>query len=90
MNQLLGWRCTLCGATYAPHEIEYVCPQHGDAGIVDAVYDYAGIAAAASPRTLAASRDTSMWRYRALLPVAGDAPVPPLHVGGTPLYHDDK
>ncbi|MFZ2614792.1 MAG: threonine synthase [Anaerolineae bacterium] len=87
MNQLLGWRCTLCGATYAPHEIEYVCPQHGDAGIVDAVYDYAGIAAAASPRTLAASRDTSMWRYRALLPVAGDAPVPPLHVGGTPLYH---
>ena len=46
MNQLLGWRCTLCGATYAPHEIEYVCPRHGDAGIVDAVYDYAGIAAA--------------------------------------------
>ena len=86
MNALIGWRCTLCGATYAPHEIEYVCPHHGDAGIVDAIYDYARIAAAASPRTLAASGDTSMWRYRALLPVMDDAPAPPLHVGGTPLY----
>lgn len=86
MNALIGWRCTLCGATYAPHEIEYVCPHHGDAGIVDAIYDYTRIAAAASPRTLAASGDTSMWRYRALLPVMDDAPAPPLHVGGTPLY----
>lgn len=86
MNALIGWRCTLCGATYAPHEIEYVCPRHGDAGIVDAIYDYAGIAVAASPRTLAASGDTSMWRYRALLPVMDDALAPPLHVGGTPLY----
>jgi len=86
VNRLLGWRCTLCGAEYAPHEIEYVCPRHGDAGIVDAVYDYAGIAAITSPGALAASRDLSMWRYRALLPVAADAAAPPLHVGGTPLY----
>jgi len=53
---------------------------------VDAVYDYAGIAAITSPGALAASRDLSMWRYRALLPVAADAAAPPLHVGGTPLY----
>jgi len=86
VNRLLGLRCTLCGAEYAPHEIEYVCPRHGDAGIVDAVYDYAGIAAITSPGALAASRDLSMWRYRALLPVAADAAAPPLHVGGTPLY----
>jgi len=86
VNRLLGWRCTLCGAEYAPHEIEYVCPRHGDAGIVDAVYDYAGIAAATPRAALAASRDLSMWRYRALLPVDADAAAPPLHVGGTPLY----
>jgi threonine synthase len=86
MNHLLGLRCTLCGATYAPHEIQYVCPHHGDAGIVDAVYDYARIAADTSPAALTASRDLSMWRYRALLPIADDAVTPPLHVGGTPLY----
>ncbi len=87
VNQLIGWRCTVCGATYAPHEIEYVCPHHGDTGIVDAIYDYVGIAAATSPAALTASRDLSMWRYRALLPIADDAVAPPLHVGGTPLYH---
>jgi threonine synthase len=27
-----------------------------------------------------------MWRYKALLPIAPDAAVPPLRVGGTPLY----
>ena len=27
-----------------------------------------------------------MWRYKALLPVRSDTPVPPLLVGGTPLY----
>jgi threonine synthase len=26
-----------------------------------------------------------MWRYRTLLPIAGDTPVPPLNPGGTPL-----
>lgn len=86
MNHLLGLRCTLCGAEYAPHEIDYVCPHHGDAGIVDAIYNYVGIAAATSPAALAASGDTSMWRYRPLLPIATDAAAPPLHVGGTPLY----
>ena len=86
VKQLIGWRCTVCGTTYAPHEIEYVCPHHGDTGIVDAIYDYVGIAAATSPAALAASRDLSMWRYRALLPIAAGAAAPPLHVGGTPLY----
>ncbi len=76
----------MCGATYAPDEIEYVCPRHGDAGIVDAVYDYAGMAAATPRAALAASGNLSMWRYRPLLPIAADAAAPPLHVGGTPLY----
>ena len=27
-----------------------------------------------------------MWRYRPLMPVAADSVVPPLTVGGTPMY----
>ena len=67
MNHLLGLRCTVCGATYARDELDYVCPHHGDEGIVDAIYDYAAIAAATSPAVLSASREMSMWRYRDLL-----------------------
>ncbi len=86
MNHLLGLRCTVCGATYARDELDYVCPHHGDEGIVDAIYDYAAIAAATAPALLSASREMSMWRYRDLLPLAADAAPPPLQVGWTPLY----
>lgn len=86
MNHLLGLRCTVCGATYARDELDYVCPHHGDEGIVDAIYDYAAIAAATAPALLSASREMSMWRYRDLLPLAADATAPPIQVGWTPLY----
>ncbi len=86
MDHLLGFRCTLCGAEYAPSAIRYVCPHHGDEGIVDLVYDYRRLAQTTSPAALAANPDRSIWRYRPLLPIAADAPTPPLHVGGTPLY----
>jgi len=39
-----------------------------------------------SRETLSQSRDWSIWRYRPLLPVAEDSPLPPLQVGWTPLY----
>ena len=40
MKHVLGYKCTICGAEYALGEIDYVCPQHGNDGIVDVVYDY--------------------------------------------------
>jgi threonine synthase len=78
--------CVVCGATYAPDAVDYVCPDHGDDGILDVVYDHERLARRLSPATLAEDRDVSMWRYRALLPIAPDAVTPPLRVGGTPLY----
>jgi threonine synthase len=79
-------KCLLCGADYPPEEVPYVCPRHGDEGILDVQYDYARVAEILKPEDLARSRDESLWRYRPLLPVDGDAPVPPLRVGWTPLY----
>jgi threonine synthase len=77
-------RCILCGATYQPDEVDYVCPRHGDDGILDVVYDYERLAAETDPRSLPGD---AMWRYRGLLPVQREAPLPPLRIGCTPLVH---
>ncbi len=79
-------RCVICGAEYQPGDVAYVCPRHGDDGILDVVYDYEAIASTVDRDTVDESPDPTMWRYRPLLPVDPDTPVPPLRVGGTPLY----
>jgi threonine synthase len=81
-----GLKCLLCGADYPPEEVPYVCPLHGDEGILNVQYDYSRIAELWKREGLARSRDDSLWRYKPLLPVNDDAPVPPLRVGWTPLY----
>ena len=78
--------CLRCGRRFAPDEVDYVCPDHGAEGILDVAYDLDRVAARTSTASLDADPRWDMWRYRALLPVAPDAPVPPLRVGGTPLY----
>ncbi len=82
------FKCTLCGEEYDPHTTRYVCPKHGDDGILDTIYDYKRIAAATSPQKISNSRDYSIWRYADLLPLNDAAEsAPPLAVGWTPLYH---
>ncbi len=83
LHHVLGYRCTLCGAHYDLGEIDYVCPLHGDEGIVDVRYDYDLLRTHVDREGLHGS---DMWRYRALLPVDPASPVPPLRVGATPLY----
>ena len=90
MDHVKSLKCLICGAEYRPDEIEYVCPKHGDDGIVDVQYDYELIGRRISPATLAENRDTTIWRYRPLLPIEPDSPLPPLTVGWTPLYRADR
>jgi len=90
MDHVTSLKCLICGATYRPDEIEYVCPLHGDDGIVDVQYDYELIGRRISPASLAENRDNTIWRYKPLLPVEPDSPVPPLTVGWTPLYRADR
>ncbi len=86
MDHVLGLKCVLCGAEYGPDEVLYVCPKHGDEGILDVVYDYDLIRRRLTRQGLAASGERSMWRYKPLLPVRPESTVPPLTVGWTPLY----
>jgi threonine synthase len=90
MDHVKSLRCLICGAEYRPDEIEYVCPKHGDDGIVDVQYDYDRISRRISPASLAQDRNATIWRYKPLLPIRPDSPVPPLTVGWTPLYRADR
>jgi threonine synthase len=86
MQNIQCLKCLLCGKEYRPDEVEYVCPDHGDEGILDVRYDYDFIAQNISKDALKHSTDFTIWRYKPMLPVRPDAMVPPLSVGWTPMY----
>src|SRR5512143_2469053 len=90
MDHVKSLKCLICGKEYAPNEIDYVCPDHGDEGIVDVQYDYDLVGRRLSPSVLEQNPDRTIWRYRPLLPIEPESPVPPLTVGGTPLYKTDR
>ena len=86
MDHVLHLRSLISGRTFRPDEIDYVDPEFGPDGILDVVYDYDAVKRRLSRESLRDNRDTSMWRYKPLLPVEPDADAPPLQVGWTPIY----
>ncbi|HDR72349.1 MAG TPA: threonine synthase, partial [Methanoculleus sp.] len=72
--------CVNCGADYAQQEVLYRCRRCDHLLAVE--YDLDAIEI---DRRVWDRRPLSVWRYRELLPVAGE-PVS-LQEGGTPLYH---
>ena len=102
MDHVLGLKCLICGAEYGVDETMYVCPRHGDEGILDVQYDYDKVKERISPQALSQGGARSIWRYTPLLPIdpqtlAGlgegreSLPAHPiLSVGWTPLYHSPR
>ena len=86
MENVLGLKCLICGKLHGPEKVDYVCPDHGDEGILDVIYDYDIISRQISKDTLLGSDIRSIWRYQPLLPIHPDATLPPLSIGWTPLY----
>lgn len=86
MKNVTGLKCVICDRTYPVDHAGYVCTDHGNEGILDVQYDYDTIASEWTKEDLAANPDRTMWRYKPVMPVAPDAEVPPLTVGGTPMY----
>lgn len=84
MSQVTGFQCLACAREHRPGDAAYVCPACG--GNLDVLYDYERVGARLTKAGLAADRELTIWRYRALLPIADSSPVPPLAVGWTPLY----
>ncbi len=90
MENVLDLKCLICGRHYRPDEIDYVCPDHGDEGVLDVIYDYDFISRQFSKESLLKSNDFSIWRYLPLLPVDPRVAVPSLSIGWTPLYHSPR
>ena len=72
MKHVTELKCTICGKTYTAGEIDYVCPDHGDNGIVDIVYDYDVIRSNISRESLALNREPTIWRYKPMIAVSPD------------------
>ena len=86
MKNVKHAKCVKCGKIYAaaPDLTNCAC-----GGILDIIYDYDYIRSVLTKDALAQRRDNTMWRFRELLPVEEDTPLPPLRVGGSPLYEAD-
>jgi threonine synthase len=76
-------RCVFCGRTCAIGAAQ-TCSRLGPEGILDVQYDHPSLARVLSRRTLGRRVERSHWRYRELLPVRADSPLPALAVGWTP------
>ena len=79
-------RCVIGDCRYGVDEISYTCPEHGELGTLDILYDFAALRGQLDREAISASRLANCWRYLPLLPLAPAAKVPPLAVGWTPLY----
>ena len=88
MKNVTGLRCVICQKVYQPDEVLYVCPDHGNEGILDVEYDYDAIRAKIGAALPPAAG--GMFAYRPFLPVAEHLPAPPLLVGGTPLQAEPR
>ncbi|MEG1524894.1 MAG: threonine synthase [Clostridia bacterium] len=86
MKRIKGYRCTICGKEYPFGPELMTCPACGEKGILDILYDYSEIKKSFSRETLKNDHDNSMWRYRALMPLADRGFECFLRIGWTPLY----
>jgi len=86
MNNVLGYRCSICEAQFSLDEVTYLCPHDG--GNLDVVLDCEAISRACSPEAIRGADERSMWRYLPLLPVddPGFHGTPLRTVGWTPVY----
>jgi len=82
---LFTLRCHLCKSVF-PAEAVWVCTKC--LGPLEVTYDYDAITPGVS-RQVIESRPKNLWRYRELLPIAGE-PRTGLHSGFTPLVRADR
>ncbi|HUN22105.1 MAG TPA: threonine synthase [Anaerolineales bacterium] len=80
-------QCSICGTHYHPAEVMYTCPLDG--GNLTVCLDVEAVQAVASPHSISAQPDRSVWRYLPLLPVKSvpSQPGPLRSLGNTPFFH---
>ena len=79
--------CGLCGLKHDPHRLQNLCTTCGKPLLVSYDLDAAG---RSMSRDALATRATSLWRYREVLPVTRDENIVTLGEGFTPLLRADR
>ena len=76
-------RCVLCKKEYKAEEVQYTCSKCGSLGVLEVNYDYSSFI---SEQEVPIVLEQTMWEYLSFLPISDFKNIPPLKVGGTPLY----
>ena len=90
MTEIKALRCVIGECTHQIDDVTYTCPEHGELGTLDILYNYEALKNSLDRDKISASRVMNYWRYKPLLPIAPDSKVPPLSVGWTPLYNSSR
>lgn len=81
-----GSQCVQCETVYS-REVSFMhCPQCGDTGILDILYDYDLLRQNMPTVETMQQRPFNLWRYKEWLSIPVLDSLSTLHVGGTPLY----
>jgi len=81
----------LCKKEYKPSEIQYTCTKCGTLGVLEINYNYKSFQQKEKEISLSLpirNIENSMWDFAAFLPIDDLKNIPPLKVGGTPLYRN--
>lgn len=87
MNFFTGFTCVGCGTSYGPEQDLLLCPACHN--LLEANYDYEGLRRHVD-RDALATRPSSVWRWRELLPVLDPGAIVTLGEGGTPMLRCDR
>ncbi|WP_316608545.1 threonine synthase [uncultured Ruminococcus sp.] len=83
MKNVINCRCVKCGREY-PAKPDITACECG--GILDVIYDYEYIKTKLNKEVLKKRTESTMWRYRELLPIEEETEPAGLRVGMSPLY----
>lgn len=86
MKNITGLRCVSCGKVYGSEELDYTCPECGPRkGTLEVVYNYESSGEKFREKVKGSAAE-DIKKYSPLLPIENLENLPPLDVGGTPLY----
>ncbi len=85
MRYVKGYSCTLCDSKYDKTQDLMTCPQCGEKGILDVIYDYNEMKKEINKDYFKNNGNYSMLRYTPLMSI-NETNMETLKVGWTPLY----
>lgn len=88
MKKIKSLKCINCGKEYAVQKGLYVCSDCQSN--LEVIYDYNYIKKNISKQKIKNNPKFDIWRYEALLPIKDLSNIPPVQIGGTPLYDSEK